>query len=64
MAHLLLIEAPGGNDFDIFETALSQGHQVSFFTADITHYQNNGMYDRYLAQAKRIVEIKPFEYQQ
>ena len=64
MAHLLLIEAPGGNDFDIFETALSQGHQVSFFTADITHYQNNGMYDRYLAQAKRIVEIKPFDYQQ
>ncbi len=64
MAHLLLIEAPGGNDFDLFETALSQGHEVSFFTADISYYQANGLYDRYLGFAKRIVEIKPFDYQQ
>ena len=64
MAHLLLIETPGGNDFDLFETALSQGHEVSFFTADISYYQNNGWYDRYLTLAKRIVEIKPFDYQQ
>jgi biotin carboxylase len=64
MAHLLLIEAPGGNDFDIFETALSQGHEVSFFTADISYYQANGLYERYLGLAKRIVEVKPFEYEQ
>ena len=64
MAHLLLIEAPGGNDFDVFEAALLQGHEISFFTADIGYYQNNGLYERYLALAKRIVEIKPFEYQQ
>jgi biotin carboxylase len=62
MAHLLLIEAPGGNDFDLFETALLQGHQVTFFTADSAYYAQNGALEEYLALAKRIVEINPFDY--
>jgi biotin carboxylase len=62
MAHLLLIEAPGGNDFDLFETALLQGHQVTFFTADGAYYARNRTLDEFLAFAKRIVEINPFDY--
>jgi len=62
MAHLLLIEAPGGNDFDLFETALAQGHQVTFFTADIAHYAQNAIQTELLALAKQVVEIKPFNY--
>ncbi|WP_333872973.1 ATP-grasp domain-containing protein [Methylobacter sp.] len=62
MAHLLLIEAPGGNDFDLFESALMQGHQVTFFTADGAHYAQNGTLSEYLTFAKRIVEINPFDY--
>ncbi|MGZ4995362.1 MAG: ATP-grasp domain-containing protein, partial [Methylobacter sp.] len=62
MAHLLLIEAPGGNDFDLFESALMQGHQVTFFTADGAHYAQNGTLSENLTFAKRIVEINPFDY--
>jgi biotin carboxylase len=62
MAHLLLIEAPGGNDFDLFETALAQGHQVTFFTADSSYYAKNGALKNYLALAKQIVEVQPFDY--
>ncbi len=62
MAHLLLLEVPGCNDFDFFETALAQGHQISFFTADSEHYLKNGALKQFLGQAKRIVEIKPFDY--
>jgi len=62
MAHLLLIEAPGGNDFDLFESALMQGHQVTSFTADGAHYAQNGTLSENLTFAKRIVEINPFDY--
>jgi biotin carboxylase len=62
MAHLLLLEVPGGNDFDLFEAALAQGHQVTFFTADSAYYEKNGTLKQYLGLAKRIVGIKPFDY--
>jgi len=62
MAHLLLIEAPGGNDFDLFEAALEQGHQVTFFTADASYYAQNEALKEYLNLAKRVVEIKTFAY--
>lgn len=64
MAHLLMIEAPGGNDFDLFEAALAQGHQISFFTADLDYYQNNGCLAAHLDKARQVVEIQPFDYPQ
>lgn len=63
MAHLLLIEVPGGNDFDILEVAHAQGHQVSFFTADKNHYVQNGTLTAYLQKVERIVEITHFDYE-
>ncbi len=62
MAHFLLIEVPGGNDFDILEAAVSLGHDITFFTTDILLYKKNGTFDKYLILVKRIIEIKPFDY--
>src|SRR5665647_3319245 len=63
MAHLLLIEVPGGNDFTILEDAVDLGHQVTFFTADLAHYRKQGNETQArLALARDIVEIHPFDY--
>src|ERR1017187_1581943 len=63
MAHLLLIEVPGGNDFTILEDAVALGHQVTFFTADLAHYRKQGEETQAcLALAREIVEIHPFDY--
>jgi biotin carboxylase len=63
MAHLLLIEVPGGNDFTILEDAVDLGHQVTFFTADLAHYRKQGQETQVrLALAREIVEIHPFDY--
>jgi hypothetical protein len=60
MAHLLLIEVPGGNDFTILEDAIDLGHQVTFFTADLAHYRKQGEETQArLALAREIVEIHP-----
>ena len=63
MAHLLLIEVPGGNDFTILEDAIDLGHQVTFFTADLAHYRKQGEETQArVALAREIVEINPFDY--
>ena len=63
MAHLLLIEVPGGNDFTILEDAVNSGHQVTFFTADLAHYRKQGEATQgRLALAREIVDIHPFDY--
>ena len=41
MAHLLLLELPGGDDTDIVEAALRLGHELTFLTADLEHYRGN-----------------------
>lgn len=63
MAHLLLLEAPGGNDFTVLEDAVGMGHQVTFFTGDLAQYQSQGDPTRAcLALARRVVEVRPFDY--
>ena len=62
MAHLLIIEAPGGDDFDIVTTALEQGHHVSFLSADLNYYQQKRGLQGYLQQIHQLIEIKPFNY--
>ncbi len=61
MAHLLLLEAPGGNDFTLLEDAVAAGHQVSFFTGDLAQYESQGEPTRAsLRLAKQVVEVRPF----
>jgi biotin carboxylase len=63
LAHLLLIEVPGGNDFTVLEDAVDLGHQVTFFTADLAHYrrQREATQAR-LALAREIIDLQPFDY--
>ena len=63
MAHLLLLEAPGGNDFDVLDEAAARGHSVSFFTCDRGLYERNGAAKRHFGKLARILEISPFSYE-
>ena len=47
MAHLLIFEIPGGDDFDIFNEALLLGHEITFITADLGFYKNSGALNKY-----------------
>jgi len=63
MAHLLLLEVPGGNDFAVLEDAIGMGHQVTFFTGDLAQYQSQeAATQASLALARRVVEVRPFDY--
>ena len=64
MAHILLIDVPGGNDFSVLEDALVAGHRVSFATSDRDHYTlQGGETERYLGLFHDIIETKPFTYE-
>jgi biotin carboxylase len=63
MAHVLLLEVPGGNDFTVLEDAVDLGHELTFFTADLGHYHRLGTAaSAYLAKARQVVEIPGFDY--
>jgi biotin carboxylase len=63
MAHLLLLEVPGGNDFTVLEDAVALGHQVTFFTGDLAHYRRQGdATQASLALAREIIAVEPFDY--
>jgi biotin carboxylase len=63
MAHLLLLEVPGGNDFTVLEDAVASGHQVTFFTGDLSQYEAQGeRAHASLSLARQVVEIRPFNY--
>lgn len=42
MAHILLFDVPGGNDFAVMDDALALGHEVTFCTCDLAHYTRMG----------------------
>lgn len=58
MAHLLLLEVPGATDFNVLEEAVRLGHEVTFFTADLSAYQAHGA----LSLAREIVSLASFSY--
>lgn len=61
MAHLLLLEAPGGNDFTLVEDAMRLGHHVTFVTGERAQYEAQSPAVRAgLALATRIIEVHPF----
>ena len=63
MAHLLLLDVPGGNDFTVLEDAISMGHEVTFYTSDLKHYHRQGeITEACLNLARETVEIRPFDY--
>ncbi len=58
MAHLLLFDLPGGNDFGIVDDACALGHRLTLFTADAGHYRRLG--DPAWHRIHRVVEVQPW----
>ena len=56
MAHLLIIDLPGGNDTDIFDAAINLGHSYSFLSSDIPLYFQQPKVASYLERADAIVD--------
>jgi biotin carboxylase len=64
MAHLLLFEVPGANDFNILQEAVRLGHEVTFFTADIDCYLAHvSLAASSLSLARSVVAVTPFDYE-
>lgn len=62
MAHLLIVELPGGNDVDIMRAAIERGDTFSFLTADLAHYQRQPLVSAVLEMAQRIITLPGFDY--
>ena len=61
MAHLLIVELPGGNDVDIVCAAKARGDTFVFLTADVSHYQRLPAVWSWVEQAQQIVETAEFD---
>jgi biotin carboxylase len=61
MAHLLIIDLPGGNDVDLPLAALAGGHSFSFLSADLAHYQRQSAVMAVLARAHTCLGIPGFD---
>lgn len=61
MAHLLIIDLPGGNDVDLLTAALERGDTFSFITADLAHYQRQPAVMAVLAHAHCCLGIAGFD---
>lgn len=62
MAHLLIIDLPGGNDTDILEAAIAAGHEFSFLTSHLDLYLTQPHVQKALSFAIELVEVVGFEY--
>lgn len=62
MAHLLIIELPGGNDTDVVQAALDRGDQFTFLSAHLDHYKQQPYVPATLAFAQEQIEVAPFDY--
>ena len=62
MAHLLIVELPGGNDTDILVAAIHQGHTFSFLTQDIFVYKKQADVYRWVEKALDIITSPSFDY--
>lgn len=61
MAHLLIIELPGGNDVDILQAALDRGDEFTFLSAQLGHYRRQPAVATVLDLASELIEVSSFE---
>lgn len=61
IAHLLIVELPGGNDTDIVKAALERGDEFSFLTSDLEHYRRQPAVHACLEGARATIEVPSFE---
>jgi len=60
MAHLLVVELPGGNDVDILVAAETRGDTFSFLTADLPHYQRQPDVWIWVSKARHFIDAHDF----
>jgi len=60
MAHLLVIELPGGNDTDLLQAALEKKHSFVFCTQNLSVYQKDQEIYKWVLQADKIIESTDF----
>lgn len=60
MAHLLVIDLPGGNDTDLLAAARAGGHRFSFLTSDLGLYQQQAAVNAFLQDAVECIEVPGF----
>jgi biotin carboxylase len=60
MAHLLIIELPGGNDVDLLEAACARGDRFTFLSADLEHYRRQPAVWAALGNAQRLLDVPGF----
>ena len=63
MAHILIIDLPGGNDTDILKAAQNRGDEVSFLTSDLDLYLSQQTVKSYLDEAYSLIEVKDFVFE-
>ena len=63
MAHLLIVELPGGNDSDIIQAALERGDSFTFLTADLAMYQQQPAVNALLQHAHACINVSSFDMQ-
>ena len=63
MAHLLIIELPGGNDTDLLQAAMESGHSFDFLTQDIGAYQKQPDVHEWVRQATEVICSPSFDDQ-
>jgi biotin carboxylase len=61
MAHLLIIELPGGNDTDILQAAHVRGDSFTFLTADLALYQQQAEVSPWMERATTCLEVPNFD---
>ncbi len=62
MAHLVVIELPGGSDPDVIQAALDRGDEVTFVSENLAHYERQPSVSRVLAATREQLEIPGFAY--
>ena len=62
MAHLLVIELPGGNDADLLTAAITRGDEFTFLCRRLQHYRQQPQLASPLRWAREFIEVDPFDY--
>jgi biotin carboxylase len=62
MAHLLIVELPGGNDTDIVRAALDRGDEFTFLSTRLDHYRQQPQVNTMLAFAREQIDVTSFDY--
>jgi biotin carboxylase len=64
MAHLLIIDLPGGNDTDLLDAAIDGGHTFSFLSSDVEIYRSQINVQTYLDKALEVIHIPGFDFEE